>query len=240
MNTTTPTAAAEPDLDCPELNGVNISDAILPCLKPPAGRPRAADKEARLLALLETAGRLFLEKGYSKVSLEMIAREAHVAVRTIYVKFGGKAGLLQAVIAAGRARFFAGMDSMETDSRPLEAILDGFALRFLDLVSAPSFLSLHRMVVAEAIAIPELAESFFEAGPKRTRDELTKLFSRPDIRARLRPELGTEVLCVHLLNCIMGDSMMRMLFPRAQDPDEASLQAQARLGVDLFLRSVLR
>jgi AcrR family transcriptional regulator len=183
---------------------------------------------------------LFLEKGYSKVSLEMIAREAHVAVRTIYVKFGGKAGLLQAVIAAGRARFFAGMDSMETDSRPLEAILDDFALRFLDLVSASSFLSLHRMVVAEAIATPELAESFFEAGPKRTRDELTKLFARPDIRARLRPELGIEVLCVHLLNCIMGDSMMRMLFPRAQGPDEASLQEQARLGVDLFLRSVLR
>ena len=71
------------------------SDAALElsCCGKPAGRPRAADMEARMENLLHTAGCLFLEKGYGKVSLEMIAREAHVAVRTIYVKFGGKAGL---------------------------------------------------------------------------------------------------------------------------------------------------
>jgi len=70
-----------------------------------AGRPRAADLEARMQNLVATAARLFSEKGYTKVSLEMIAREAHVAVRTIYVKFGGKTGLFNAVLTSGRARF---------------------------------------------------------------------------------------------------------------------------------------
>ena len=59
-----------------------------------AGRPKAADAEARMHDLVHTAGMLFLKNGYTKVSLESIARQAHVAVRTIYVKFGGKAGLL--------------------------------------------------------------------------------------------------------------------------------------------------
>src|SRR5471032_2140491 len=133
----TANAAALDDPDCPEDAANDSPDS--PCYGKAAGRPRAADKEARLQALLHTAASLFLEKGYSKVSLEMIAREAHVAVRTIYVKFGGKAGLLSAVITNGRAQFFEGMLNMETDTRPLEAILTDFSTRFLELVSLPSF-----------------------------------------------------------------------------------------------------
>ncbi|WP_219837446.1 helix-turn-helix domain-containing protein [Paenibacillus sp. R14(2021)] len=57
-----------------------------------------ADREGRRHLLLHLAAALFAERGYGKVSLEMIAREAHVAVRTIYVKFGGMAGILKAII----------------------------------------------------------------------------------------------------------------------------------------------
>ena len=87
-----------------------------------AGRPKAAEVEARTQELLQTAGGLFLKNGYTKTSLESIARAAHVAVRTIYVKFGGKAGLLHAVLAAKRDRFFRSQP-METDPRPLQEIV---------------------------------------------------------------------------------------------------------------------
>ena len=52
------------------------------CTKP-AGRPKAADVEARNQELIDASCRLFLEHGYTRVSLETIAREARVAVRTI-------------------------------------------------------------------------------------------------------------------------------------------------------------
>jgi TetR/AcrR family transcriptional repressor of mexJK operon len=108
------------------------------------------------------------------------------------------------------------MEDMETDPRPMEDILRDFALRFLELISMPTFCSLHRMVVAEARTTPELAETFFEAGPQRTREELGRFFARPDIRAQLRPDLRPELLPVFLLNCIMGDQMSRLLFPIVQ------------------------
>jgi TetR/AcrR family transcriptional repressor of mexJK operon len=236
MTMTAATAPADQDeTDCPEGNYAPDS----PCFGKAAGRPRAADKEARMQALLHTAAQLFLEKGYSKVSLEMIAREAHVAVRTIYVKFGGKAGLLRAVITTGRAHFFAGMADMEADPRPLEQVLGDFALRFLELVSAPSFVSLHRMVVAEAKTTPELAEAFYEAGPMRTREELVRFFGRPDIRARLRPDIPLETLAIHMTCCLLGDSMSRMLFPSDQAPPAAELRAQAKRGLDMFLNGAL-
>jgi AcrR family transcriptional regulator len=102
------------------------------------GRPRDEDKQARIDNLLHVPELLFLEKGYDNVSLQMIARSARVAVRTIYVKFGGKVGLLNAVIEAGRARYFAGMVDVETDKRAMIDILADFSLRFLEFVNSRS------------------------------------------------------------------------------------------------------
>nr|WP_315257543.1 TetR/AcrR family transcriptional regulator [uncultured Duganella sp.] len=229
-------AAPLDEQDCPEGNYSPDS----PCFGKAAGRPRAADKAARREALLATAGRLFLEKGYSKVSLEMIAREAHVAVRTIYVKFGGKAGLLNAIIANGREHYMSGMACMETDPRPMAEILSDFALRFLELVSLPTFNNLHRMVVAEAKSTPELAATFFKAGPQLTRDELGRFFARPDIKAQLRADLRPEMVPVFLINCLMGDYMTRVLFPNEVPLSADELRQRAAEGLDLFLHAVRR
>jgi TetR/AcrR family transcriptional repressor of mexJK operon len=236
MNTDLTDAAPLDEQDCPE--GHYSPDS--PCFGKAAGRPRAADKAARREALLHTAGQLFLEKGYSKVSLEMIAREAHVAVRTIYVKFGGKAGLLNAIIANGREHYMSGMESMETDPRPMQAVLHDFALRFLELVSLPTFNHLHRMVVAEARSTPDLAATFFKAGPQLTREELGRFFARPEIKAQLRSDVRIEMVPVFLINCLMGDYMSRLLFPRDQQMSPEELRARATEGLDLFLHAVCR
>lgn len=209
------------------------------CPKAP-GRPRASEAEARLHDLVSTAARLFLDKGYSKVSLEMIAREAHVAVRTIYVKFGGKAGLFTAVIGMGRQHFFATMSDLDTDRRPLRDVLYDFGLRFLELVTSPPAVSLHRMVLAEARGNPELAEAFAEAGPKQTREIVMRFFSRPDIRAQLRDDVPLEVQTVHLLNCILGDQLTRFLFDPEAPPTEAETRQQLDYGINLFLRGALK
>ena len=131
------------------------------------------------------------------------------AVRTIYVKFGGKAGLLNAVIENGRAHFFAGMSDMASDTRPMREVLEDFAVRFLELVSMPSFVSLHRMVVAEAKTTPELAETFYQAGPLRTREQLTRFFNRPEVRAQMRADVPLEMLAVHLTSWLTTCAIWR-------------------------------
>jgi AcrR family transcriptional regulator len=210
------------------------------CPAKTAGRPRAAEAEARTQELVETAARLFLEKGYSKVSLEMIAKQARVAVRTIYVKFGGKAGLFTAVINAGCAHFFATMHDMETTVRPLRDILLDFGMRFGQLVAAPQVLAVHRMVIAESMSNPELAQAFFDAGPRQTREALQRFFARPDIRSQLREDMPPETLAVHLLNCIMGDQLKRYLFVINATAPMPDVRKQVETGVDLFLGGALR
>jgi TetR/AcrR family transcriptional repressor of mexJK operon len=201
-----------------------------------AGRPKACDVEARMQDLVETAGALFLKNGYAKTSLEAIARQAHVAVRTIYVKFGGKAGLLNAAIQARRDHFF-GVRDMDTDPRPLKDIVDDFARHLLELLWSPDVIAMQRVVIAEASSSLELTQAFNEAGPKPTRDMLERFFARPEIRAQLRDDLPFDILPMYLLNSIAGDPMARFLFARP-GPDEMMRSLEQRLS--LFYRSVLR
>jgi TetR/AcrR family transcriptional repressor of mexJK operon len=208
------------------------------CCPKGAGRPNACEVEARMNELVITAGNLFLKHGYTKVSLEAIARQAHVAVRTIYVKFGGKAGLLNAVLESRREKLFNVRD-METDTRPFKEIIDDFARHFIDLLCAPEAISMQRVVIAEARDNPELAQTFYEAGPKRTRDMLDKFFARPEIRAQLRADVPLEFLPAHLTNTVAGDQMCRFLFPIPPTAREDMLRhLDERL--ELFYRSVLR
>lgn len=188
--------------------------------------------------LIECAGALFLKHGYTKVSLEAIAREAHVAVRTIYVKFGGKAGLLNAVIQSRRDRFFKVRD-METDPRPFKEVIDDFARQFQTLLLTPEAISLQRVIIAEAATNPELAQAFQDAGPGPTREMLERFFARPEIRAQLRDDLPFDALPGYLINCVNGDQMMRFLTPQlTQSKEELQRGLDDRMA--LFYRSVLR
>jgi TetR/AcrR family transcriptional repressor of mexJK operon len=202
-----------------------------------AGRPKASEVEARTRELIDVAGCLFLKNGYTGVSLETIAREARVAVRTIYVKFGGKAGLLKAVLEARRARFFP-VGKMDADQRPLRQVIDEFAGYFYDMLCEPDAMAIQRVVIAEAGSNPELADAFYEAGPRATREMLERYFARPDIRAQLRPDAPIALLASHLIACINGDPVVRFLFPE-REPAREEARALLAERLELFYRSIL-
>ena len=203
-----------------------------------AGRPKASDVEARTQALIDVAAHLFLQNGYTRTSLEAIARAARVAVRTIYVKFGGKAGLLQAVLLSRRDRFFR-MRDMEHDMRPLREVVDDFARQFFDLLCNEQLIAMQRVVIAEAPANPELADTFYGAGPRLTRDMLERFFARPDVRAQLRPDLPFDQLPAFLTSWIAGDPIARLVLPQAQ-PARAEARRLLAERLEMFYRAVLR
>jgi len=206
------------------------------CCNTKAGRPKAADVEARTQELLQIAGSLFLKNGYTKTSLESIARAAHVAVRTIYVKFGGKEGLLHAVLAAKREHFFHSQP-METDPRPFREIVDDFARQMYCLMNSEQALEMQRVVLTEAPTNPELGDAFWNGGPRLTREMLARFFARHDIRAQLRPDAPFDMLPGFLMTCIAGEQLMGLMCPRLKTREEGLRELEGRL--DLFYRSVL-
>lgn len=204
----------------------------------PAGRPRAADLEARNENLINTAGQLFVKLGYGKVSLELIAREAHVAVRTIYVKFGGKDGLFKAVLAANRDKFLS-PQQIELDQRPIREAIGEFSEHFLDMIAGPDAVEVQRMVIAEARSDPEFASSFYEAGPRQSREILARYFARPDIRAQLRDGIEIDLLPSFLLNCVVGDGFARFLFD-ARAPANEAIAQRLHQRLALFYAAALK
>ena len=200
-----------------------------------AGRPRAEDVEVRAQELLLAAGRLFIKNGFSKVSLEMIAREARVAIRTIYVKFGGKAGLVKALMEAKREDFLTSR-TLGEDPRPAAEALRDFAHELHTLLNTPEAQALQRMVAAEAQTEPELAETFFAHGPGITHATLRHYFDRPDVREQLREDLPFDQLPVFFVSCVIGDSLSRLLQRPRKDATPQALDERLKL----FFRACLR
>ena len=60
--------------------------------------PRAARSRETRRRITEAALRLFVEEGYLPTTMNAIAREAGVAVQTLYLAFGGKATILAAAL----------------------------------------------------------------------------------------------------------------------------------------------
>lgn len=86
---------------------------------------RERNKRDKRLRIIETASRLFAEKGYSHVTTSSIAREAHVGNGTLFRYARSKADLLVAVmndlVLEGIRN---GLETAETLGDPLTAILE--------------------------------------------------------------------------------------------------------------------
>jgi TetR/AcrR family transcriptional repressor of mexJK operon len=118
-------------------------------------------------------------------------------------------------------------------------VVDDFARQFFDLLCQEQLIAMHRVVIAEAPGNPELADTFYEAGPRLTREMLERFFARPDVRAQLRPDLPFEQLPAFLTSWISGDAMQRFVFPHAQPP-RAEAHRQLAQRLEMFYRAVLR
>lgn len=57
---------------------------------------RTAQARATRLAIIEAAGRLFIERGYAATSIDAVAEAAGVGRATVFASVGGKAALLKA------------------------------------------------------------------------------------------------------------------------------------------------
>ncbi len=201
------------------------------------GRPRKGEADQRRSHLINTATTLFLERGYYRVSLALIAEEARVAVRTIYLGFGGKAGLFSAALKQGRERFMTDEHGLDP-AGPIVEVLGNFGFRYLRYLTDPQIVKLRRMVMTEASVSPDLEQAWWDAGPALTHGILAQYFSDLRIQSQIRADVPADLLPAHFMACIAGEYG----WPREQTTDSAggrSLQQLLDARLALFARSVL-
>jgi AcrR family transcriptional regulator len=202
------------------------------------GRPKKGEETSRRDQLLEHAVRLFAEHGYSNLSLETIAREARVSLRTIYRQFGGKGELFGAAIRHYSDLFVAALPLDPGRSKPFEEALVDFAREFLFRLTRPDMVRLRTQLMAEVHRFPGLAAEFYAQGPERTLDRLARFFAVHQQAGRVA-EADPGFLAGQFVNCLRGERFQRLQLGLEATPDEREIELWARRAVGLFLRGCL-
>lgn len=115
--------------------------------------------------VLEAAVASFLTRGYNGTSIDLVARDAGVARRTIYNQFKSKEALFEAAVRQVWHDF--PVLEITQDAAALSSPAHGLKLvgqAVADFWAPPETIALLRMVIAEGAVFPDLAQRFMAAG----------------------------------------------------------------------------
>jgi AcrR family transcriptional regulator len=204
------------------------------------GRPRKGEELQSRDRLLDTAFNLFLENGYGNLSLETIARDARVSMRTIYSQFGGKVGLFGAVIRRCSDQFVTSLTEEHVLENSPEEALISFAKQFLYRITRPDVVRIRAILIGESPRFPDLATQFYEQGPQRTLDYLAQFFARQQQAGYFAEDIDTHFLAEQFLSGLRSERILKLQLGLEPTPDEAEIDIWVRQAVDLFLHGSLK
>jgi len=112
--------------------------------------------------ILKAALSEFDARGFRETSMDRIAETAQVSKRTVYNHFASKEALFDA-IADELSRCVQVVTAYRYDpDRPIDLQLRRIGEQMIDMLAAPSFVSLARVTLAEMLRSPDLARSTYE------------------------------------------------------------------------------
>ncbi|MCG3202914.1 MAG: hypothetical protein NFCOHLIN_02800 [Gammaproteobacteria bacterium] len=187
-------------------------------------------------AILEAAGRLFLEHGFERTTMDAVAAAAGVSKLTVYSHFQDKEGLFRALVARKCDRYFKGRDLERLGALPPKEALTRLANGFLGLMYHPDVLSLYRLLIGGASQQVSRNRAFHDTGPRPTIESLARLLAGFHARGLLRvgdPQRAAE----HLLAMLQGCMHQRVLLNVEPPPAARALKEHIEDVVAVFLRA---
>jgi AcrR family transcriptional regulator len=195
---------------------------------------RTAKGAARLEALTNTALEMFLDQGYEALSLDELIARAGGSRRNIYSHFGGKEGLFIASITAMCEHLAAPIKSLEIPlSGDPAAALYVFGKAVLEKVLLRRTLDLTRLMIAESVRFPELAQTIWRSGHEQPALVLARWIAHQQEKGVLRKGEPPLLLARQFVDLAVADAQLRALLgtPGAFKQDEV-----LRAAIDTFLQ----
>ncbi|MCP1675372.1 TetR/AcrR family transcriptional repressor of mexJK operon [Natronocella acetinitrilica] len=198
-----------------------------------AGRPKDADKRDAVLA---AAVRLFFQHGFDGVSVEAVAREAHVSKVTVYGHFGDKESLFREAISRETAQMRRSISQLPEDAEGLRSTLIGIGMGMMRFLMRPEVLAVERVIAVQGQQHPELVQAFFEAGPWAVCNWLCQQLEALQRQGLL---VMPDILSAsdQLVGMWQGMLIKELRMGIRPVPDEEALHAHVSAAVDTFLRA---
>jgi AcrR family transcriptional regulator len=194
--------------------------------------PRGQKRREEIAAIAE---RIFLERGFTETTMQLVAARAGASKETLYRHFGNKEELFAEIVQRRSARITGGQDGeLDMNGTPRE-VLARLGRNLLDFLTLADSLSFIRIMVAEAVRAPELGRIFYAQGPAHVHHELARYLRRAARRGELHcsePELAAKLF----LGAIVANYQILGLIAPGFEPFKGKkMRAHVEEAVALFL-----
>ena len=196
-------------------------------------RPSSLAKREQIL---EAASMLFVEKGFTDTSMEMVAQQAGVSKQTVYSHFGSKDDLFTAAIQCKCQRYELADLFAATEGSLRDRLLN-IGRRFVSLLLSQEARQVHRTCVSQVDTQPEVGALFFAAGPQTVIAGLTEMLEREAEQGGLRLEHARHA-AIQFLMMMQGEAKLRSELGIEPQISDEEIDAYIVRSVDLFLRGL--
>jgi TetR/AcrR family transcriptional repressor of mexJK operon len=166
--------------------------------------------------------------------MDAIAAEARVSKQTVYSHFGAKEALFEAIIKEKCDQLLAPVFEAFRPGQDQAKALNEVARRFLSVILAPPSTALFRVIIAESVRFPELANAFYRTGPQTAVDNLAgylKELNKAGVIATNEPVASAR----QFFALLRGDLYIRRLLDLAPEPTAEEVATVAGEAVSAFL-----
>ena len=174
---------------------------------------------AKAEAMLVAATQVISERGFG-APVEAIAKRAGVSKQTLYNHFGGKAGLLRALISRRVEDLTAPLT--ETGGATTETILGAFGLDRMQAMLSPANIAMTRVAIQGASDMPEIAQAMHETGAVPALDRLARFLEAETTAGRLN--VDDPAGAAELFAGMIGARQARALMGLPVETDPAALE----------------
>ena len=175
----------------------------------------------------------FCENGFDGASMDRIAVRADVSKPTLYQYFGGKEGLLEAVLDTGRMQIVAPLMAKEG---AFAEQLWNFAWSYAHFVLRPDMLSLARLILGEASRRPEAAIAYHQNGPARAFEGLVEFIREAESNGKIITD-APDLTSNDLWSLILSGPRDHYLHYANERPTEQELLRSIGHGLKVFLKA---
>jgi AcrR family transcriptional regulator len=145
--------------------------------------------------ILWSAKDVFLELGFERTSMDVVAARASTSKRSLYAHFPSKDVLFRAVFDLARTMYLNRLKTPDTYSQDATEAVTVYCARFLQLLLREPALRTCRMGIAEAERLPEASSQYHDAIFRTSQDRLTAFITEQfRIQEPASAELATDLL----------------------------------------------
>lgn len=199
-------------------------------------RPNKQESALTRDKILDAAEFEFLEKGFSRSTLNGIAERAGVTRGAIYWHFNDKVAMFEGMLERVQLPLEALFEEVERDSdTPLQALYTLCYRSLIQLAQCPQSQRVHTILFHRCERVDELGDFVERENRMRLtmQQRVESLIKQAQQKGQVRSDSSPEVLAWAMKSYIMG---IYNLFLRA--PGEINLEQQAKSILDVFFQGL--